>query len=133
MTFLHLHFDFVEQFAANRVSGASAGKGLPTADDGVDISWVEFQPVAAPSGAFRRNQGRPAAEKSVEDEVAPRRAIHDGVGHECDRLDGRVQGQEVAFLTRFAEGSRARIFPNVGAVPAESPELNIVAVGAGHT
>jgi sugar lactone lactonase YvrE len=25
MTFLHLHFDFVEQFAANRVSGARGG------------------------------------------------------------------------------------------------------------
>src|SRR5271163_2039428 len=98
MTFLHLHFDFVEQFAANRMSGASTGKRLPTADNGVDITWVEFQTVAAPSGAFRRNQRLPAAEESVKDKVAPRRAIHDGVGHECDRFDGRVQGQEIAFL-----------------------------------
>ena len=43
---------------------AAARERLPAANDGVDIRWIELQPVAAPSAALRRNHGGAAAKEA---------------------------------------------------------------------
>jgi hypothetical protein len=57
------------------MTSAAAGQRLPAADDRIDISRVEFQPVAPPAGALGGDQGGSAAQKGVEHDVAAGRAV----------------------------------------------------------
>jgi hypothetical protein len=49
------------------MAGVFAGKGLPTADRGVDVTGVQFDPTAATAGTFGNDKGATATKKWVED------------------------------------------------------------------
>src|SRR5216683_2676144 len=60
----------LEQPTAPGMTGSLAGQGLPTADRGVDIGGVQFEAATVPPRALRGDQGRAAAEKDVEHDLA---------------------------------------------------------------
>src|ERR1019366_600990 len=98
MAFLRLRLEFIEEPAADCVTGSFARVGLPAADNRVDINRIEFQSVAAPASALRGDHCGAAAKKGVEDDLAPRRSVHDGVGHERNRFHCRMGCEEIALL-----------------------------------
>src|ERR1700722_11218800 len=114
--------------AALGMDRALAGHALPAADGDVDIKRVDFDAAADAAGALRRHQGRPAAQKRIEHNVAAPRAIEKRVGDEPDRLDGRMQLVEASLLARLGEGRRARGFPDIGPVGAMLAEFDVVAM-----
>src|SRR5580700_3984700 len=52
----------LEQPTAPGMTGALAGQGLPSADRGVDIGGVQFEPATGPTGSLSGNEGGAAAE-----------------------------------------------------------------------
>jgi hypothetical protein len=66
-----------------------------------------------------------APEKGVEDELAARGAIQNGIGYQPHGLDSRMQREQVTFLTGAAG---ARVVPNVSAIAPVLAEKYIVAV-----
>src|SRR5215469_17979592 len=110
--------------------GLVAGQGLPAANRGIDITGVELERAAAPARTLSGDHRRAAAEKGVEHDVAARRAIEDRIGDQGDRLDRRVQRQQVALLPMAGEGVGAGITPHIAAVAPKLAELDIVAVRA---
>src|ERR1700722_17262662 len=93
--------------AAFGMDRAVAGQALPTADGDVDIKRVDLDAAADAAGALRRHQGRPAAQKRIEHNVAAPRAIEKRIRDEPDRLNGRMQLVEAPLLARLREGRRA--------------------------
>src|SRR5205085_9317745 len=110
------------------MTSAAAGQRLPATDYRIDISGIEFQPIAAPAGALGGDYRRAAAEKGVEHDVAAGRAVEDRVGHHRHRLHGRVQRQKIALAAVSGKRVDPRVMPHIGAVAAELAELDIVAV-----
>src|SRR5260370_41765944 len=90
--------EIVKAPAACRMDRAVAGEALPAADRGVDVERVEFHAAAHAADAFRGNQRRAAAEKRIEHDVPPGRAIHDRIGDEGNRFYRWGPGQEIALL-----------------------------------
>jgi hypothetical protein len=72
----------------------------------------------------------PLPRKRVQHDVAPRRAVQDGVRHQRHRLHRRVQAEQVALLGGAPEGVHPGVAPQVGAVPAVLAQLDVVAVRA---
>src|SRR5215469_16859775 len=107
---------------------AVSGKGLPAPDDGIDVARIELQSVTAPAGSLRRHDGGAATHKGIKDNVAPGRAIHDGVGHQGDRLHGRVQRKEIALFSRSTRTIHSRVVPDIAAMAAKLTKLHVVAV-----
>ena len=94
--------EVIKAVAVRGMTGLVAGQRLPAADDRVDIEAIEFQPIVAPAGALGGDYRRAAAEKSVEDDVAARRAVEDRVGDHRHRLDGGMR----ALVKTTGEGFR---------------------------
>src|SRR5882672_5361182 len=119
-------FELVEGSSGEGMMGAFAREGLPTTHDRIEVNWVELESVASPSSALRRDHGGAAAEKTVEHDIAPRRTVHDCIGHQRDRFYSWVQEEQIAFIG----GSRKRIgtgaVPYIGTVAAELPELDVI-------
>src|SRR3984893_4133166 len=65
----------LEHPTAPGMTGALAGDGLPAPDHGVDIERIEFQAATVPPRALRGDQGRAAAEKGVEHDLAAAGAV----------------------------------------------------------
>src|SRR5271168_317727 len=84
--------------AALGMDRARAGHALPAADRDVDIKRVNLDAAANAAGALRRHQGRPAAQKGIEHNVAAARAIKQRIGDQPDRLDRRMQLVEAPLL-----------------------------------
>src|SRR5947209_1080706 len=101
MTGLCVGFECREVPAGYGVAGAITGEGLPTTNDRVDVGRINLDPVAAPTGAFSRNDRSPAAQEGVEHHVTTARAVQDGIGHHG--FYGRVQLKEVTFIGAPAE------------------------------
>jgi hypothetical protein len=101
---------------------------LPAADNCVAIGRVELDAVAPPTGALGRDHRRAAAEKAIEHDAAPGRAVEDRIGDHRNRFDGRVQRQQIAFLAAAGKGIGSGIMPDIAAVAAELAELDIVAM-----
>src|SRR5438105_10682352 len=110
------------------MTSAAAGQRLPATDYRIDISGIEFQPIAAPAGALRGDHRRAAAEKGIEHDVAAGRAVEDRVGDHRHRLHGRVSRQQIALLATAREGVGPGIVPDIAAVAAELSELDVVAM-----
>ena len=106
--------------------GAFAGLCLPTADNRVDLSRIELQPVAAPAGALGGDQRRAAAEKGVEHDITAGRAVEHRIRDHCHRLYGRVQRQQITFLAATGEGIDPGVVPDIAAIAAKPAELDIV-------
>src|SRR5207302_10219161 len=81
----------LEQPTAPGMTGGLAGEGLPTADRGVDIGGVQFEPATVPPRALRGDQGRAAAEKGVEHDLAAAGTVPHRIGHQRDRFDRRME------------------------------------------
>src|SRR5215469_4482560 len=62
------------------------GKGLPPPDYCIYVDRIDFEAIAAPTRALRRNESRTATEKPIQHNIASRSAIHDRVGDQSDRL-----------------------------------------------
>ena len=93
----------VETVSGADVDGAFAGEALPPPNRGIDVEWVEFDPATDPADSLGRQEGRAAAEKRVEHEIAAGGTIEYRIGDERDRLYGRMKGGEVSFFPRPSE------------------------------
>src|SRR5580704_6045128 len=118
----------LEQPTAPGMTGALAGQGLPTADRGVDIGGIQFKPATDPAGARRGDQGRAAAEKGVEHDLAAAGTVPHRIGHQRDRFDRRMQCEKVAFGPGAAERVDPGVAPHIAAVATVAAELDMVLV-----
>src|SRR5271154_3103760 len=105
-----------------------AGICLPATNDGVDVNRIELDPVTAPPGALSGDYRGAAAKKRVEHDVAPLGAIQNRIRDQRDRLNGRMQCEQIALVAVASESVGAGIVPYVSAVAPELPELNVVAM-----
>src|SRR4051794_30950485 len=87
---------------------------------------IKLQAEAGPTDPLRSDQRRSTAEECVEDDVTARRAVENGIGHKFDRLNRRMQREQVALLAIAPERVRPRIGPNVGSVAAVAAQLDVV-------
>lgn len=107
------------------VFGFLFGQLFPSLDCGVHVASVHFNGVAAPAGAFRRQNCRTAAKVAIDHDVVALGAIEYGARNQREWLHRRVRFQLVfGAVTREAVGSWS--IPDVGPVPAEATELNVV-------
>jgi hypothetical protein len=72
------------------MSGGTTGEELPAAHDNIDISGVELEPAADPTGHLGGDQVRAGAEKRVIDYLAGPAVVGDRAAHALDRLLGPV-------------------------------------------
>ena len=107
------------------ILGFLLGQPLPSPDRGVDIASVDFNGVAASAGAFRRKDRRTAAEVGVEHDVVALGAIKYGVRNQCDWFHRGVRFQLFSG-TATREAVSPGSIPQIGPVPAEAAELNVV-------
>ena len=77
--------------------------------------------------SFGGQDGGAGPNERIEDDVTAPRTVPDSVGDESNRLDSGMNCQ-IVEPTR-AERVHAGVIPDVGTVPAISPQLNIVEVG----
>ena len=77
---------FVESRANSLMNCGLPGIGLPTPNCGIDVAWINFNPVAAASSAFGSNKGRAASKERIEDDVAPCSAVEDSVSHQRNQV-----------------------------------------------
>src|ERR1700692_682834 len=91
-------FELVEGSSSEGMTGALAREGLPAPHDRIEVKWVELESVADSPRALRRDHGGAATEKTIEHEIAPRRTIHDCIGHQGDWFYGWVQEAQITFI-----------------------------------
>src|ERR1700730_5461594 len=101
---------------------------LPSADYGIHVTRVELHAVANPTSSFCSNDSRSASEERIENQIAARRAIHNGVRYERNRLDRGMYGEQVTFVRRPGKGVGPWVVPDVAARAAESAQLDVVAI-----
>ena len=95
-----------------------------SANNGIGVVGVNFNPVPTPAGLFRRNERRAAAGKGIKYDSIAFGAIHYCVGNERHRLHRRVHCQ--FGISVGTESIHARVIPNVCAVAPETPQINVV-------
>jgi hypothetical protein len=120
--------EIIETPARGRVKGLVAGMSFPPADCYVDVVWVDLDPKTNTADPLSGNQGAPGTEKTVEDNIAPGRAIQNGIGHERDGFDGGMQGEQVTLVTLLGQSAHTGIFPDVGSIASEPPQHHVVAM-----
>ena len=98
---------------------------LPTFDCGIDIDRVDLDAVTVSANALRREDGRPAPEIGVKDDVTAFGRVQKGIGNQRDRLCGGMQ-LECAFAAFAGKAVGAGIIPDIGAIAPETAELDIV-------
>src|ERR1700677_1092870 len=125
---LPLRFDFVKGTTTLIVPRAAARERLPAAHDRIDVNGIEFHSEAASAGAFGGDHCASAAQKSVKDNVVAGRAVHDRIGNHRNWLYSRVKRKKIALSAGARECIRARIFPEIGAVPAKTTQFDIVGI-----
>ena len=108
--------------------GAVSGKSLPAPDNGIGVTRIELQSITTPAGSLCGHDGGAAAQEGIQNNVIPGRAIHDGIGHQSDRLYRRVQSKKIAFFTRPAWKVHSLIVPNIAAITPELTKLHVVAM-----
>src|SRR5689334_23260595 len=108
------------------MTGRLSAKGFPAANDDVDIVRIELDTAADPASLLRGDQRGAAAGEGIEHDTAAVRAVLDGVGHQCHRLNGGVHGK--FFQPAWPERVDPRILPDVGAIPPLLPEAEVVDV-----
>src|ERR1700735_650099 len=107
-----------------------AREHLPALNNGVYVSRIDFQAIAASPGALRCYHGCTAAEEAIQDYGSALGTVHDGIAHESRRFDGRMKSQQPAFFSRTRKRICARIVPHICTVAAVLTELNVVAMRA---
>jgi hypothetical protein len=104
-----------------------AGVPLPAADGDVNKFWIKFYAVADASGPLGSDDGTAGTKKRVQHDIAPLRAVEDGIDNQVDRLDGRVQMQQIALLAMLL----AQATPTLSFVPAPASQSYGTAIAAG--
>jgi hypothetical protein len=99
----HLPRQIIEAAATSGVAGDVAAEALPTADDRIDVTRIEFETVTAAAGPFRGYKRRAAAHKTIQHDVAATGAIEDRIRHQRDEFHGRMQLKEVSSLPFLPE------------------------------
>jgi hypothetical protein len=89
--------------------GMISGVVLPPPDCDINICRIDFNPVTDSSYSFSRHKRRTRSQKRVENNLSARRAIENRIGNHGDRLYGRVQRKQVAFLALLRHGLYAGI------------------------
>jgi hypothetical protein len=110
------------------MDGLITGMSLPSADRYVNEPWIDLDSKADTANTFCGDQSAAGTEKAIKDNVAASGAIEKGVSYKCNRLDGRMEGKEVALVALFGESVYARVFPNVAPVSAILSKLDVIAV-----
>src|SRR5207302_11186309 len=118
----------LEQPTAPGMTGSLAGQGLPTADRGVDIGGLQFEPATVPPGALGGDQGRAAAEKGIEHDLAAAGAVAQCIRHQGHGLHRRVQSKQIALAARPTERIDPGVVPHIAAVAPVAAELHVIAV-----
>lgn len=61
-----------------------AGEALPAPDGEINVCGSQLDPIADAAYTLCRDQSRATTEEWVENDVAARRGIEDGIGHQRD-------------------------------------------------
>ncbi len=99
---------------------------LPAPDRHVDIGRIECDEITPPLGLLRRDQGRAAAAKGIEDDAARFRAILDRIHYHGAGFDRRMSRE--LFHPAGAEGVDPGIDPGIGPIPPMLAQFDIVDV-----
>src|SRR5262249_46556146 len=75
--------DLIEALASAGVHSLTARVCLPASNSGVDIKRIDLHPVTTTTGALGGDEGGTAAEETVQNNVATRGAVENGIGHEA--------------------------------------------------
>src|SRR5215216_5014381 len=116
--------NLIEAQAALGVACVPAGEGLPAADGDVDKSRLDFHRTGMASDPLGRHDRGAGAGEGVEDDIAPPRAVLDGVGHQRDRLGGWMRAK--LLHAAGTEGIHSGVVPHVRARAPMAPERDIV-------
>src|ERR1700750_2457069 len=116
MADLHAPSDSVEPLSSGHEPGCLASHPLPAPNSGINVERIDLYAVADSTDTLRRHQRRSAAEEGIENQLAAFRAVQDRVSDQCDRLNRRMQGQQVALLATPTKSIHAWIVPNIGAI-----------------
>ena len=100
---------------------------LKSPDDEIDIEGIKFDQTGMPLALLCSDHGRSRPPKEIENAFASFRGVQNGVTDHGNRLD-RGMGMEL-FHAAGCKAVEARIFPDIGAVSAETAQLDIVGVG----
>ena len=71
---------------------------LPSSNADIDVSWIQFHAITDPANALGRDQRGSGTQEDIQDSLSASRAVEQGIGHQCDRFDRGVEGQEIAFF-----------------------------------
>src|SRR5262245_42851749 len=83
--------NLIEAQPALGVACVPASKGLPASDGDVDKTRLNFKRPGMTSDPLGRHDRGARAAESVEDNIVPPCAVLDGVGHQRNRLGGRMR------------------------------------------
>src|SRR5271169_2592421 len=72
------------------MSRGTAGEGLPALHDHIDITGIELEPAADPTGHLGGDQARARAEKRVIDRLTGPSVVGDRAAHAFNRFLGAV-------------------------------------------
>src|SRR5665213_1386272 len=111
--------DIVKVLASGHVNRTITRMSLPTTDRHIDVKWIDLDAQADTTDSFGRNQCAAGTDESIEDNLATSGTVEDGIGHQRDRFDGRVQGQETPFIALRGERIGAGVLPDIRAVTTE--------------
>ena len=101
MLYLLSNSQIIEMFLCSGMNGAIPGEPLPPSDGDVNIERVNLHAIADAPYPFSRNQRASGAEETIENDVAACRAIEHCVGDQLDRVGGRMQCEQIAFIGVF--------------------------------
>ena len=103
---------------------------LPAADRHIDIERVDLDPITNAADTFRGDQRTARPKKTVQDNLPPSGTVEQGIGHKCDGLYGRMEGEKIAFIALSRDRIHVGVFPHVRPVAPILTQLHIVAMGA---
>lgn len=72
---------FVEGLAAFDMDRVASREGFPAPKGDIDVSGIEFKTVCSTAHPFGSHERGAGPRKGIKHDVAPLRAVFDGVGH----------------------------------------------------
>ena len=109
------------------MNGRSTGQLLPSPNRAIDKARLDFDQSCAPSRSLRSDQCGAGAAEWIEDDAVQIGAIPQRVRNQCHRLHSRMQRE--LPLCAVAQRILPGIVPNVGTIPSEAAEFDVVDVG----
>src|SRR5579862_662566 len=119
---------FVESLTRHGMNGGLSGVVLPAPDCDIDIQGIDFDAAADASDTLGGQQSCAGPEEGIENNLSARRAIENCVRNHSHRFYGWVQREEVSLAALLGLRLNAGIVPDIGSVPSELSQLDIVPV-----